>query len=72
MKYLLILCLFGCKSTLMLEVERTNGNKEIVNVKARKSICIASFENDSIEKLVDYKGRVLLDSVIDYKVIKVK
>ena len=70
---LLIVLLAGCRTTLELEVTNCydNSSKKNVTIKARKSICIAKFD-DSIERIVDYRNRILVDSVCDYKVLKIK
>lgn len=73
MKKVLIFALLvaGCKSTLDLRVTKMNGEVQNVTVKARKSICIASYD-DSVTRLIDHKERVLVDSATDYEVLKVR
>ena len=63
MKHLLILSiLVGCKTELTLQTTKCYTNKiDTIKFKARKSICLATFEGDSVWKLVDSKGRVIKD-----------
>lgn len=74
MKYaLIIIILISCKSELTLQTTKCYTNDiDTIKVKARKSICLVTFEGDSVWKLVDYKNRILKDSVCDYRVLKVK
>lgn len=65
---------YSCKSkmsTITVEVTKMDGTVVIQNVKARKSICIASYD-DSVCRLIDDKENILIDSVLDYKVLNLK
>lgn len=74
MKHLLITLLFSsCLTTLKVQVDNCYSNtSKTVLIKAKKSICIASFKGDTIEKLVDSRNKILVDSVCDYKVLYLK
>ena len=70
MKYLIFLLLIGCK-TITLNVRYCNGTSEIRKIRSI-SVCLINFNEDtSIWYLANKNNRILLDSVCDYRVLKV-
>lgn len=46
--------------------------KDTISIKAKGGLCIATFEGDTIPKLIDKRPYILADSVNDFKVLYYK
>jgi len=71
---ILLLILSSCSTSkqVTMQVTRVNNTLDTVSFRVKKGFCIATFDGDSVPKLIDKKERIIFDNVKDYKIIKIK